>query len=91
MNTVAHTAQVSGVQNRKNVTISCILILNIELEKGERKTVMETFIIQSSLQPIPMKTVMAIQAGVANAFDSIVIQDREISSSSPMMLTGAEL
>jgi hypothetical protein len=74
---VAHTSHTSGIQDGKNIDVTIVSILNVKLEKGERKIEMESFVLESTLQPVPASSVMGIQVQVSNAFHGILIQDNE--------------
>jgi hypothetical protein len=54
-----------------------VAVLKVRLEKKERKIEMESFVLESTFEPIPKETIMAIKAQVSNAFHGIFIQDQE--------------
>lgn len=74
---VAHTSHISGFQDGKNIHITVVAVVKVRLEKGERKIEMESFVLESDLQPIPAKTIMATKAQISNLFHDILIQDQE--------------
>lgn len=47
------------------------------MEEEKRKIIMESFILESTFQPVPTEVKMTIKAQVSNAFHGILIQDQE--------------
>jgi hypothetical protein len=54
-----------------------VAVLKVKLEKEERKIETESFVLQSTFQPISKETIMTIKTQVSNAFHGIFIQDQQ--------------